>query len=1068
MMRENHVTILHITDLHYKREKLFNQKQVFKAFFEDLSVQCKEHGYPEIIIFSGDLVHNADDEKIYDSMFDEFIEPLLRVANCGLSKIYFCPGNHDLQRSGVEATTREISELSDTSATREVLNKAFFDGRISEIIQKRQRRYFDYISFFDYHEEIYGNEVIQLFDLDNINVSILSLNTSWSGFAGIDKVKDLRKLHVPEAPIAEAVSRIPNGRYVVCAQHHPGSWMTEESEECLLNILGSKVDLHLFGHVHSPRPELSTDYNGNTFRNQSGALYSWIDDRYMGYSLIKVKPRDKLLHAIWRTYFRRRGAFDEALDISASGGNIYSCEQARLHFQQSINGHKKEVLREWCLTKNLDQTKNAFDQGVVERPTSDLFVPPPLTQSVFVDDRSDTGSTEFVEKPISFDDLVGSDDNFIIEAYPEYGKTTLLQQFCRTACVSKCKGENNASPFIPVFLNFSEFQPGTDRVERAIRSSLPELPGDISIAILLNEGHLIICVDDVDVTNANRMKILRNFVESFKSNRFVLSMPRRREAAYVKPDLGFAVRFTNLTLGQFSRKNLRALVRKWDEPNIEEEHLLERVISELRAINVPQTPINSTLLLDIMSSDPGFSPINRPTLIERFIEQLLQKRSMTETQRRKFDFKNQVHFLGHLSAHMCETNTYLLESDDLSEFARAYLKKFGLPYSSQDILKDIIQARILNVRPSDGMISFRFRAFLEYFTAKHIATNEDFKSWVFDEGRYLSYLNELEYYSGLERSDSNLLSIVSKRHEIVSGVMFGERFREAMNGDELPSIPMNLDESIKYADDLAAQISERPLTETERDELLEAEIPRDSEGRQEVFRPVPKEISDKFILSLFMYSNLVKNSELITDHQKRQHLSAVLRSWSHVFFASFLHIPSLVKNRRLTVNGLNYVVAYPKEYTDNQVAKEIAVNMPKELARLMCVFLGSEKLEVQLRNPELTEVREPKIMDFFRSSLYIDLKLKNWFKVPQKFSDRVASSVYFQEVMLLKSSEIYRLGGFTSKDAEQNLQNHISSAYARLFSTSRSLENDRRQRKKVALKRARLLSIVKDRNLSDD
>ena len=395
-----------------------------------------------------------------------------------------------------------------------------------------------------------------------------------------------------------------------------------------------------------------------------------------------------------------------------------------------------------------------------------------------------------------------------------------------------------------------------------------------------------------------------------------------------------------------------------------------------------------------------------------------------------------------------------------------YLTSFGLPFTSKEIITNLMDARILMSRRSDDKVSFRFRAFLEFFTAKHISADSGFREWVTDESRYLSYLNELEYYSGLERADTNLLNLVQERHLRHSSELLGEQFTDfTQNEDEL-IIPMNLEDSVKYADDLAAQLNEPPLTEAERDEILEAEIPRDSEGRQEVFRPTPKDNSEKFMLSLFMYSSLVKNSELIPDVEKRRHLATVLRSWAHVFFASFIQIPSLVKHRQLVVNGLRYVVLYPKEYSDNQVARQISVNMPKELARLMFIFLGSEKLEMQLKHRNLDDVGEPRIIDFFRSVLYMDLKLRDWSKVPQRFTDRAANSPYYKEAMLAKSGDVYRLGSFDDSAAE-NLQNHISATYAKLFSDSRMVEPEKRVRKKAALKKQRLLSVMRTKGKND-
>ncbi|WP_156883474.1 hypothetical protein [Salipiger mucosus] len=184
--------------------------------------------------------------------------------------------------------------------------------------------------------------------------------------------------------------------------------------------------------------------------------------------------------------------------------------------------------------------------------------------------------------------------------------------------------------------------------------------------------------------------------------------------------------FHSVVLDPFSRKNLRTLVRKWDDPNIGEEKLLERVISELRAINVPQTPINSSLLIDIVTSDPTYTPINRPNLIERFIETLLQKRSLQQAQRRKFDFTNQVHFLGVVAEHMCRENAYFFSMDSLSEFTARYLHDFGLAFNSRELIDGLLNSRVLSYKENDDRVVFRFRAFLEYFVAKRMSEDHDF------------------------------------------------------------------------------------------------------------------------------------------------------------------------------------------------------------------------------------------------------------------------------------------------------------------------------------------------------
>src|SRR3546814_5784868 len=63
---------------------------------------------------------------------------------------------------------------------------------------------------------------------------------------------------------------------------------------------------------------------------------------------------------------------------------------------------------------------------------------------------------------------------------------------------------------------------------------------------------------------------------------------------------------------------------------------------------------------------------------------------------------------------------------------------------------------------------------LEYFIASQMDISPDFRSWVLDDSRYLSFVNELNYYAGLERSDAELLAVIGDRFQKLTEVFFGE------------------------------------------------------------------------------------------------------------------------------------------------------------------------------------------------------------------------------------------------------------------------------------------------------
>ena len=115
--------ILHISDLHYKFERKFNQGIVLNALLNDIKKQFDRVGEPDLIVFSGDLVHNADDPDAYDKLYDTFIEKLLDTANCDHSRLYLVPGNHDLHRTAVKQLEDQHNKLAEFCVTRDALNE---------------------------------------------------------------------------------------------------------------------------------------------------------------------------------------------------------------------------------------------------------------------------------------------------------------------------------------------------------------------------------------------------------------------------------------------------------------------------------------------------------------------------------------------------------------------------------------------------------------------------------------------------------------------------------------------------------------------------------------------------------------------------------------------------------------------------------------------------------------------------------------------------------------------------------------------------------------------------------
>jgi hypothetical protein len=196
------------------------------------------------------------------------------------------------------------------------------------------------------------------------------------------------------------------------------------------------------------------------------------------------------------------------------------------------------------------------------------------------------------------------------------------------------------------------------------------------------------------------------------------------------------VPFTNLYMEPFNRSQMRRLIERWDlRPAVNREAVFERVENDIVHVNVPLTAMNGTILLTIFETHADFTSTNKAVLIQTFVETLLEKHGSDEPRRSRFDFINKAHF----ASHMALNDRYRLNYDELIGLARRWFDEVGLHDQSREQVDNFIRARVLAGK--DGIVTFRYRAFLEHFIAARMDQDASFMEWALGEERYLSFWN---------------------------------------------------------------------------------------------------------------------------------------------------------------------------------------------------------------------------------------------------------------------------------------------------------------------------------------
>lgn len=1018
---------------------MYDRQQVIDAFLKDVEAYCTNFLTIDMVIISGDLVDAASEPDVYFHLYDNFISPLSKVTRCDERRIFLCPGNHDVQQDIVKERHVEQTALLEDLNNSNSLNAAYQNGSISEFASSRFSHFLEFSEFCANLSPTYVDNIVSVQSERSLAVDVICLNTAWSSWAGLTQFgSDEKNLLMPAHALHRAMDHCHDDHLKLLVTHHPTSWLSSFCERDLLAVLRNfdkRLFFHFFGHMHEVQPQQLSSLHGRWLSAQSGALYS-ARDRYNGYSVICLDLEDPHPVISYRSYFDASRSFAEAVDLAPNtNGLFFPTSKARKYWHALRQRVDQTMLAAWISQDLYAHAEQEFNEGLLDRPVGQLFVPPPLYLNFHIDEGTDEDTPERQEEPITLSEVVTSNSNYILYGRQEFGKTTLLQQLALRLMKTVASGTSTVA--IPIVIDFKDIKPGKDRIVRLLKAALQiDLPEGMSLSVCLHEGLVSVLVDDVVFSDPDTMPILQQFVREYSKNRFFFTTTthtRDTQTSVFGSELvasaGVPVAFEHVFIEAFTRRKMRVLVKKWNSTTaFDEETLLNRLIREMAGMQIPYTAVNGGILLAIYEAEAGFTPINRAILIDRFVEHLLQKRSYREAVRGVFDFTNKVHILSHLAGYMARRDRYIVDEAELLSVFQSYLNLKGLPQGHAAILRHFVEARILRRRP-DNVYSFRYRAFLEYFIASQMKIEEEFRAWTLQEHNYLRFCNEIECYSGLQRNVGETLELISDRFDMLT---------ESLS-EEMGWYPdLHLLDTFKpptSKEDLFADIEEQlatpALSAEERDELLEYELPTDAEDRQEVYRPAMEDIGQRWTACLLLYSGLVKNLDLVSDEQKRTHLRKVLKGWARFTLQALVIVPNLAAKRKLIINGVLYEVRMPRQFSNGQVARVIYTELPMTLAKLVMTHLGSEKLERQLLEKADGDDEEPLIVEFYRQTLVADLRLMKWSSHLPEFVGMLESSRYLTRSFLRKMSDIYLVGGL-EKAVTLRLQSEIGDVVSRL------------------------------------
>ncbi|HLP61034.1 MAG TPA: SUMF1/EgtB/PvdO family nonheme iron enzyme, partial [Candidatus Deferrimicrobium sp.] len=278
------ITILHLSDIHFKKKKDEDNDELRKIIQERLIEAVTGHAgkegnlHPDFVVITGDIAFSGKQEE-----YDEALKFLFKLK-AGLPKeteFLVVPGNHDVDRDEVDPcfpiyqNIIKEDKIADFLGNRKHLVNTihvkfkYFKEFVKELAPELYPGEEDYFWFKDYKSH---------------GVSFLGLNSCWA--SGGDNENLQIALGYPQ--LMKALEKSGEKNKILLMHHPLSNWLDEkDTRKCEGEIL-SRCRLVLHGHSHLDDAKIYKDPSFSCIHLGANASYTKDKEDYIGFQFIEA------------------------------------------------------------------------------------------------------------------------------------------------------------------------------------------------------------------------------------------------------------------------------------------------------------------------------------------------------------------------------------------------------------------------------------------------------------------------------------------------------------------------------------------------------------------------------------------------------------------------------------------------------------------------------------------------------------------------------------------------------------------------------------------------------------
>lgn len=1004
------IRILHLTDFHLNKKTLRDWNDFYKdAFFEKLKELNFEKEI-DLIVFTGDLIDKGGkDFGSTSNALNEFkmniISPILDLLNKDVSRLVICPGNHDINRFA-DSKIDENGLKSTLTTSEEVID--FIDNNQKGNSYSYIQRIKDYKEFeYELYKDIGCDKIHSLFKFSlkyiirNKTIGLSSINSAWRCYSD----NDFSNILIGENQLNDNFKFVEKCEVKIALLHHQLDWLSEVEKRTINSHMNKNFDIVLSGHVHEYMSKMTTGFTGSCFHNVSPSGLNQIrTDNITFVNGFTIIDYNESVNCHYLKYNHQQKKFVDNTDIVDKGKISFTklaidSESDLSICKEAINNIKED---------HYSEMDNYFIKGKYEDvniTVKSAFVYPPIDdgKSFYEQGKSNT----------SFNEIINSFDHLLFLGAQETGKKSLLYRI-----LVEFVDEFEIYTKVPIFLDFNEIK---NKEFTTILKEYTRLNTE-KVKNLLKKGKFILLIDNINYhesknfgTQINR---LHAFNKDYPKNRIIGSYEHDNLEILPTEIINHCkIPFSYLYIRGLKTKEIKQIMKQWLPANdvLKSEERLEKLVNTFSSYNLPNNALSVHLYLwSVENSDK--KPINQAVLMEIYIELILEKLNKENIYRNNFDFTNKVQLISMVAEKLIkkEDNIDYLSYADFYNTINEYLKKkVGFTFDVNVIIEYLLDRKIFT-KNNLNEVKFSHICFKHFFVAKRMQDNPEFKQYIFDETRYFNYPKEIDYYTGLVRSDKETFTLLFKRFRDVFDPM--DFILKSVNPDDYFNVVLEREKEqqgpIARNIEIAKIKNSRPsddLIEKQYDEQLNkiSDQKNEIKGKQKI----------DFDRIMLIMCNALRNSEGIEDLElKSRAYNDIIK---HNITYSILYTQVVIR----------YIIEYkklPPSIPHYISIEDILKNMPYHIQHSLNTHLGTQKLSTiildKIKNDSAGNSNtKTEIERFLSIALYADIQGQD-FDIYLRKLVKSAKTVPVQNYLLFKLTEYLHK---RSKDGSTNEQLYL-------------------------------------------